>query len=120
MVQHLVNSQLSQAEIARTFTSIHRSGEGFEIRAPRVLKTKYKRTTWAGSFDDVDKAAQAALELSEDNLAPNVSHTLDPVSRDLLGRAYNRITEVESLTADKNVVRLATLYVDADPHRAHG
>ena len=60
------------------------------------------------------------MELSEDNLAPNVYHTLDPVSRDLLGRAYNRITEVESLTADKNVVRLATLYVDADPHRVNG
>jgi hypothetical protein len=90
-------------------------GEIYELRCP---KTKNDGTV-SGYFDDLTKLAHHAEFWS--GVAPSVYLTLNPVKRDLLARAANRIERrSRTTTADHEVARRCRLLLDFDPVRPPG
>src|SRR5687768_8289168 len=94
---------------------IWKPGDVREVRVPRY--NDYG-TTAAGWFDAADSLADAALKWDGRS---NVFVTLNPVCRDLLSRANNRIlNRSDSTTADADVIRREWLFIDIDPIRPSG
>lgn len=90
-------------------------GEVYELRCP---KTSHHGTV-SGYFDDLEKLAQHAAYWSGN--VPSVYVTLNPVKRDLLARAANRIQRrARETTADHEVVKRRRLLLDFDPVRPAG
>lgn len=92
-----------------------------EVRVPRTRKGPAR--LWgvaSGYFDDPD-AFVAALSGITGADAEGVYVTLNPVEPALLARAANRLVcGKPTATADRDVVRLRHLLVDADPVRPSG
>src|SRR5207247_68368 len=75
--------------------------------------------TISGYFDDPHKLLECAAKLS--GQAPGVFLTLNPVKRELLSRAENRLKKfVRTTTNDQDIARLRWFYVDVDPLRPSG
>ncbi|MHC4064437.1 MAG: hypothetical protein ACYSUI_08040 [Planctomycetota bacterium] len=91
-----------------------------ELRAPEVPMRYGRPGTVAGYFDDLGKAAEAAVQL-DGRKARAVYVTLNPVNPALLARSYNRLQEhPKATTADHDIIRRAWFPVDVDPVRPAG
>ena len=90
-------------------------GELYELRCPKTSQDG----TISGYFDDLTKLADHADHWS--GVAPAVYITLNPVKRDLLARAANRIQRrAREATADHEVAKRRRLLLDFDPVRPAG
>ena len=106
------------AEIAAGLQVLWTPGAVHEIRALGVGGRK-KRTD-AGWFDDVVKAAAAALQCDERG-ARGVYFTCNPCRPELLARGNSRIIEwADQTTADSEILRRTLLPCDFDPDRPSG
>jgi len=84
----------------------------------RIPHTPHQGTV-SGYFDDLSKIAQCAGAMS--GKADGVYVTLNPVNRDLLARASNRLVSfAKHTTSDNDVVRLCWFLIDFDPMRPAG
>ena len=73
----------------------------------------------SGYFDDLDKLALAAANIS--GRGPAVYVTLNPVNPDLLARAANRIKSyARQTTTDGDVIAMRWLTIDFDAVRPSG
>jgi hypothetical protein len=105
----------SQSDILAGLKLLCEPGEVYELRCPR---TSHDGTV-SGYFDDLTKLAYHADYWS--GVAPSVYLTLNPVNRDLLARAANRIQRrAKATTADHEVARRRRLLLDFDPVRPAG
>jgi len=87
-----------------------------ELRAPGYPRG---HATTAGYFDDSDRLADNALELSGN--APGVYVTLNEINPALLARVSNRVEHwVKQPTSDADVIRRRWLPLDFDPKRPAG
>jgi hypothetical protein len=93
-----------------------------ELRALHVTQRYGRPATVAGFFDDAHLAemAAAALELTEK--ARGVYFTMNPLKREILARAANRIKLAEQgdSASDAHVARRRWLLLDIDPQRVAG
>lgn len=105
-------------EITRTLQVLHRTGDLFEIRAP-------KTRTWgtlSGYFTDPATAARHIVG-KYDGKVPWIYTTLNTVDPTAQGRAANRLqthTPEGSTTKDKEIRRLLWILLDFDPERLSG
>jgi len=100
--------------VRRSLDLLYQTGDVVEVR---ILNTK--RGTVSGYFDDMGRLAEAAASWS--GRAPAVYTTLNPVARDLLARAANRLREfARETTTDDQIVRRRWLPLDFDPVRPSG
>lgn len=90
-------------------------GSVLELRVPRTPH----RGTVSGYFDNIDLLAQSAARMSGE--AEGVYITLNPVNRQLLARASNRLVDFAGhTTSDRDVVRRHWFLLDFDPVRPAG
>ena len=100
--------------ILKTLTLLFRPGQVVELRAPHTRKG-----TLSGYFDNFDKLADAAAELS--GTVPGVYVTLNPVRPELLARSSNRVEAyAKHTTADSDTVTRCWLPIDFDAVRPSG
>lgn len=86
-----------------------------EVRIPQSGRTAVVR----GYFDDHDAAVRAVEEY--DGRVPGIYVNLNPIRRELLARAANRLElYAKTSVTDEDVVRRAWLPIDVDPIRASG
>jgi hypothetical protein len=105
------------AEIRAGLEILWTPGGVHEIRA---LKVRGRKMTAAGWFDDLGKAAEAALKLDEIGAA-GIYLTANPCDPALLARGNNRIIEwAEQTTSDHEIGRRRLLPLDFDPQRRAG
>ncbi len=91
-----------------------------ELRAPNVPQRYGQPATVSGYFDDPDALADAAVRL-EDQRAPGIYATLNPVKPALLARVCNRVvTHPKATTGDADIARRVWLPFDIDPVRPAG
>jgi AAA domain len=103
-------------EIWRALTLLCHFGEVYELRAlpsPQGIASGY--------FTDLEKLAQSAAQCSDQLLAGGVYIALNPVKRDLLARASNRVkTFAKNTSGDTDVTERCWLPIDLDPNRPSG
>ena len=105
----------NQADILAGLKLLCEPGELYELRCPKTSSDG----TVSGYFDDLTKLAYHAEYWS--GIAPAVYITLNPVKRDLLARAANRIQRrARETTADHEVSHRRRLLLDFDPVRPAG
>lgn len=93
---------------------LRKPGEVVELR---ILNTK--KGTVSGYFDNMEALADAARLYDGD--VEGVYSTLNPVKRDLLARAHNRVEEwAKHTTSDADIERRRWIMIDFDPIRASG
>ena len=91
------------------------AGDVVELRLPQSTKG-----TISGYFDDPDKLAMAASELSG-RFSASCYFTLNQLRRDLLARSANRLKQYSRhTTKDDEILRRRWLPVDFDPIRPAG
>ncbi|HET8692701.1 MAG TPA: hypothetical protein VFM30_11260, partial [Steroidobacteraceae bacterium] len=97
---------------------LRRPGSVVEIRAPRVRRGHFT-TNASGYFDDPAELVAAVASIDGD--AESIYITLNPVRRDLLARAANRLVlGAKQTTGDSDVVARRFLGLDFDPARPSG
>ncbi len=102
------------ASIRMTLDVILEPGTVAELRIPET-----QSGTGSGYFTELDLLAKAAGKL--DGRAPAIYVTANPVKRDLLARAVNRLKfYARHTTADVDILRRRWFLVDCDPKRAPG
>ncbi|MAG37625.1 MAG: hypothetical protein CL878_15430 [Dehalococcoidia bacterium] len=85
-----------------------------ELRAPST-----RRGTVSGYFNDPEKMAHTAVQLS--GKAPAIYATVNPVNPALLARAANRtVRYAKHTTTDGDIIRRCWLLLDLDPKRPAG
>jgi len=105
----------NQADILAGLKLLCEPGEVYELRCPKTSNDG----TVSGYFDDLETLAYHAEYWS--GVAPSVYLTLNPVKRDLLARAANRIQRrARETTADHEVTHRRRLLLDFDPVRPAG
>ena len=116
------------AYVQRVLTYFHSKGSTFEICALGVKQAKSpawegyaggKDPIVAGWFNDVKRAAEAALKLDAIG-SEGVYHTINDTIPALLGRAGNRLKAGVSRSSDRDVPMVQHLLVDIDPERPKG
>jgi len=105
-------------------SSTHALADGTEIRKALSLILRpgfvYELRTWgknySGYFNDFEKLAECAEQLSGSPEVEGIYCTINPCKPDLLARANNRIkwAKKDNSTSDKDIVRRFTLLVDVD------
>ena len=95
-------------------------GEVVELRALRVPQGRSYSATYYGYFDDLDKLAACAAQLSAEGAATYT--TLNPVLPALLARCANRVQKAGkgSTTTDSAILFRRWLAIDLDPERPAG
>lgn len=102
------------SEIERAVALFFERGTVVELRAPAS-----GRGTLSGYFDEPRALVREAIKLS--GSVPGVYVTLNPVNRDLLTRARNRVKPfAKHTTNDADIVRRRWLPIDLDPIRPTG
>lgn len=102
------------AEIKRAIRVLFEPGQVVELRVPNT-----KKGTVSGYFQDMEKLASAAAQLS--GRVPGVYVTLNPVDPSLLARAKDRVQlYAKHTTSDRDVLRRRWLPLDFDPVRPSG
>ena len=100
------------AAVRAHLTRLH-EGRPFELRAVRRRKGR----VYAGYFDDVDAAVHAVASKARGD-AKGWYTTLNPITPELLGRAYNRLEDFPAATtADHDATAYRHLLIDVDPAR---
>ena len=112
-------------EVRRFLEVLFQPGDTFEVRAPDCRERRDARYSFTCSgyftFEMLDEAVAAMVELDRSAVAPGVYVTMNPVSQELLARAANRIKpRVRVTTQDKEVLRRRWLLIDVDPVRPTG
>ena len=106
-------------EIKRTITLLHLPGDVTELRA--IRKNGYIE---AGYFDDFDKMAKEAYRLSESGQMVAVYLVPNEGDKALLSRAANRMYTAndgkKDTTADKDIIKINWVLIDADAKRPAG
>lgn len=113
---------VDRAMIERAIQVLTEPGDVTELRAFGVQNSEYwKPHVESGYFDDRERLANAAFELSAER-AKNVYVTLNPVDQQLLSRASNRVRIAQrgESTKDTNIVERRWLPIDIDPTRSAG
>ncbi|NLI00939.1 MAG: AAA family ATPase [Chthonomonadales bacterium] len=106
--------QADRDTIGRAIEALAEPGSVVELR---ILNTR--RGTVSGYFDDFGRLADEAAAWS--GKAPGVYVTLNPVRRDLLARASNRLVEyAKHTTGDADILERRWLLIDFDPARPSG
>jgi hypothetical protein len=116
------NARQIQAESIRTAVEALRvyPDQVMEVRAIDVPAKYGKPFVASGYFDDYEKLVHCALDLDARH-AVGIYVTLNPVTPQLLGRAYTRIVErPQSSTADNVILQRVWLPFDVDPVRPAG
>jgi hypothetical protein len=109
-----MNADLS--EIRRALRLLCKPSEVYELRALGSSKG-----TVSGYFDDLEKLARCSAECSDQLSAGGIYITLNPVNRDLLARASNRLVGyAKHTTSDADIVARRWLPLDFDPVRPAG
>ena len=102
-------------DILRFVELLWRPGDVREVRIPKY--NKYGHTA-SGYFDSPESLAESAAKW--DGKA-NLYFTLNPVNPALMARASNRIADkAETTSADVDVIRRRSLFIDIDPVRPSG
>ena len=102
-------------DILRFVELLWRPGDVREVRIPKY--NKYGHTA-SGYFDSPESLAESAAKW--DGKA-NLYFTLNPVNPALMARASNRIADkAETTSADVDVIRRRSLFIDIDPDRPSG
>ena len=102
-------------DILRFVELLWRPGDVREARIPKY--SKYGHTA-SGYFDSPESLAESAAKW--DGKA-NLYFTLNPVNPALMARASNRIADkAETTSADVDVIRRRSLFIDIDPVRPSG
>ena len=105
----------SENEILTGLKLLCQPREVYELRCPKTSNDG----TVSGYFDDLTKLAYHAEYWS--GVAPSVYLTLNPVKRDLLARAANRIERrARHTTADHEIAKRTRMLLDFDPVRPAG
>ena len=105
----------NQSDILTGLKLLCEPGGLYELRCPKTGNDG----TVSGYFDDLTKLADHADYWS--GVAPGIYITLNPVKRDLLARAANRIQRrASSTSADHEVAHRRRLLLDFDPVRPAG
>ena len=108
------NPKTDLAEIKRTISLLYQPGDVVELRA-----LDFDGKPHAGYFDDFDKLATAAVRLSGTMMG--VYLVLNPIKKELLARAVNRIVDrPKNLTADNDIISRRWFPIDVDANRAPG
>jgi len=90
-------------------------GDVFEIRIPKTAK----EGTVSGYFDDIGIATKMVMAYS--GKVPGVYVTLNPVNKDILARAANRMVPRSMVTTtDREIEKRRWLPIDFDPVRPAG
>ena len=117
IVNNIPKSDL--AEIKRTITLLHSPGDVTELRA-----IDKKGFIEAGYFKDFNKMSQEAFRLSENPKMVAVYLIPNEGDPDLFSRAANRMYTADDgkklTTADKDIVNINWLLIDADAKRPAG
>jgi AAA domain len=101
-------------EVERAVALFFVRGTVVELRAPES-----RQGTLSGYFDDPRALVREATRLS--GSVPGVYVTLNPVNRELLARARNRVRSfAKGTTSDADIVRRRWLPIDLDPIRPAG
>lgn len=101
----------NQAAVRTALRLFLKSGSVAELR---ILNTRHG--TVAGYFDNLDRATEAAV--AWDGKAPAIYVTANPVKRDLLARAVNRLEPyAKHTTSDADILCRRWFLVDCDPKR---
>jgi len=99
--------------LRETITLLHRPGDVMEVR---ILHTR--QGTVSGYFDDVERLCSEVVQWDGQK---NIYVTLNPVSRDLLARAYNRLKpRAKVTTSDEEILSRRWFPFDTDPVRPRG
>ena len=102
-------------DILRFVELLWRPGDVREVRIPKY--NKYGHTA-SGYFDSPESLAESAAKW--DGKA-NLYFRLNPVNPALMARASNRIADkAETTSADVDVIRRRSLFIDIDPDRPSG
>lgn len=106
-------------EVNKALGLIGESRQVIEVRALEASLQGERRGTLSGYFDDHEKLVQAVAGI---RLARGIYFTLNPLKRDLLARAVNRIQYAKrgEATADGDMVARRWMLVDIDPVRPSG
>ena len=108
-------SESVTVDILRFVELLWRPGDVREVRIPKY--NKYGHTA-SGYFDSPESLAESAAKW--DGKA-NLYFTLNPVNPALMARASNRIADkAETTSADVDVIRRRSLFIDIDPDRPSG
>jgi archaellum biogenesis ATPase FlaH len=100
-------------------------GEPGEVREVRIPNARYGGParlfgTVSGYFDDEDRFVTAVTALTGRDCEA-VYVTLNPVKRDLLARAANRlVNSAKNTTTDADVICRTKILIDIDPRRPSG
>lgn len=106
-----------RAEIRQAVAVLGGHGGVVEVR---ILKAG-KAGTVSGYFDHEHRPELIEAAYKWSGVAPAVYITLNPVSKDLLARAYNRTKErATEATADADIQRRFWFVIDFDPKRPSG
>ena len=101
-------------EVARMIETLFEPDAVVEMRIPKTQR----EGTVSGYFTDHEALAKTLVARNGDTA---VYVTLNPVKRDLLARASNRIkARVRETTSDRDIERRRWLLIDCDPDRPAG
>lgn len=87
-----------------------------EVKEVRILNTD--KGTISGYFDDEDKLLEA---IKPYNGKYNIFVTINEVSKDLLARSFNRLTNwAKTSTGDSDITKIISILIDIDSKRPSG
>ena len=113
---------IDKEEIIRALTLWFQPGDVFEIRALKAITPARQFEHTESGYFDYDHIRDAADAIGQIRFSAGVYVTVNPVKRDLLARAVNRIRYQKDAptTADSNILRRKWLLIDCDPVRESG
>ena len=93
--------------------------EVFEVRC---LDVGDYHQTYAGFFNDFEKAAQAIVRIDLTQSPRGIYVCMNHVQKELLNRINNRLTKAKrgEMASDKHVTRRRWFFIDIDPEREGG
>lgn len=111
-------SELPAIHILSAARLLFHPGDVVEVRVPKAGRQR----TISGYFDDMEKLAESVGQLERSRPAfPGIYWTLNPVGRDLLSLAENKVKSFADITSkDADVLTRRLLPLDFDPIRHTG
>ena len=110
----------NREEIIRALTTWFQPGDVFEIRALNAQTAESMRPHTASGYFEYDHIAKAADAIGKLRNYSGVYVIINPVIPDLLARACNRLTRLDTTTSDADIVCRRWFLVDCDAVRKSG
>ena len=111
---------IDKEEIIRALTTWFQPGDVFEIRALNALSAESMRPHTAAGYFEYDQIGKAAEEIGKLRHYTGVYVIINPVIPDLLARACNRLTRLDTTTSDADIVCRRWFLIDCDAVRKSG